>query len=178
MTLRLKAATQPAVKRYICQFTPIQSMNCQIHYSRRTTMSKFHTPRRDKFSSGLALLSFYFFFFTKEGGKWLIEASKWRCIAQNEARDKKELTWTFEPQKEMTPLLCPMFFNSINSFLLLSECLYDSLFFWISSRLLLYTDLNVLWPLWPLLPTIFFLRNTYHSKNEVTMTNQQLPSGT
>ena len=82
------------------------------------------------FRAGWYFYHFYFFFFfTKEGGKWLIEASKWRCITQNEARDKKELTWTFEPQKEMTPLLCPMFFNSINSFLLLSECLYDSLFF-------------------------------------------------
>ena len=135
-------------------------MNCQIHYSRRTTVSKFHTPRRDEFSSRLVLLSFLLLLILYKRGRKMIDRSQQMevGISQNEARNKKELTWTFEPQKEMTPLLCPMFFNSINSFLLLSECLYGSLFFWISSRLLLYTDLNVLWPLWPLLPTIFFAK--------------------
>ena len=159
MTLRLKAATQPAVNWNICQFTPIQSMNCQIHYSRRTTISKFHTPRRDEFSSRLVLLSFLLLLLYKRGRKMIDRSQQMEVgISRNEARDKKRThlnLWTAE--RNDTPPVPNVFQLHQLFFTLIRMSIRFSLFFWISSRLLLYTDLNVLWPLWPLLPTIFFL---------------------
>ena len=132
-----------------------------VHYSRRTTVSKFHTPRRDEFSSRLVLLSFLLLLLLlyKRGRKMIDRSQQMEVgISQNEARDKKRThlnLWTAE--RNDTPPVPNVFQLHQLFFTLIRMSIRFSLFFfWISSRLLLYTDLNVLWPLWPLLPTIFF----------------------